>query len=109
MEAYLARIRRLTDDLKVKKLAIPEKVIAAYTLNNLTPDYEHTVAIISQSFRTAGDQIDLTQLYGQLVDESRRLKAREPKELALTSQNSNNGGNTVRPKCPKCHKRGHTE
>src|SRR5690349_18563495 len=50
IEVYLARIRRLTDDLKVKKLAIPEKVIAAYTLNNLTPDYEHIVAIISQTF-----------------------------------------------------------
>jgi gag-polypeptide of LTR copia-type len=59
IKAYLTKIKRLTDDLAARDLAIPNKVIAAYTLNNLTPEYEHTVAIISQSIRSSDTDIDL--------------------------------------------------
>ena len=47
MESYLTRIKRLTDELATRGLTIPDKVIAAYALNNLSPKYENTVAIIS--------------------------------------------------------------
>ena len=53
MEGYLTKVKRLTDDLAARRLTIPNKVIAAYTLNNLTPEYEHIVAIISQSYRAS--------------------------------------------------------
>ena len=44
---------------------IPNKVIMAYTLNNLTPEYENTVAIISQSFRNllVIEDIDIISLF----------------------------------------------
>jgi hypothetical protein len=85
MESYLTTVKRLTDDLATRNLAIPNKVIAAYTLNNLTPEYENTVAIISQSYRTETGDIDLITLFSQLVDESRRIRAREPTEMALNT------------------------
>ena len=47
IEAYLTKVKRLTDDLTARNLTIPNKVIAAYILNNLSPEYENTIAIIS--------------------------------------------------------------
>ena len=61
-----------------KKLDILIKVITAYVLSNLTPKYEHTVAIISQSYRQGLEKIDLQQLFSQLIDESRRLNNKAP-------------------------------
>ena len=107
MEAYLTKIRRYTDQLMAKNLTIPAKVIAAYTLSNLTPEYEATVAIISQSLRTSTTDVDLLQLFGQLVDESRRVKYRdENTEMAmpLTKNKAKNDS-----KCAHCSKLGHTE
>ena len=37
IEAYLTKIKRLTDELHARGLTIPDKVIAAYTLNKLGP------------------------------------------------------------------------
>jgi len=59
IEAYLTKIKRLADDLASRGLAIPNKVIAGYTLSNLTADYDNTVAIISQSYRLQTQNIDL--------------------------------------------------
>jgi Pol polyprotein, beta-barrel domain/gag-polypeptide of LTR copia-type len=101
IEAYLTRIKRLTDELAARGLTIPNKVIAAYALNNLTPDYENTVAIISQSFRTSTTDIDIIQLFSQLIDEARRLKAKEPQEMAMASKDT-------RPYCSHCNKSGHS-
>ena len=112
MEGYLTKVKRLTDDLAARHLAIPNKVIAAYTLNNLTPEYEHTVAIISQSYRASDSQIDLISLFSQLVDESRRIRAIQPMEMALPSKTDTNiGANPKkdRPKCSYCQKIGHNE
>ena len=100
IEAYLTRIKRLTDELAARGLTIPNKVIAAYALNNLTSDYENTVAIISQSFRTTTTDIDIIQLFSQLIDEARRLKAKEPQEMAMASE--------TKRKCAYCHKEGHS-
>ena len=47
VENYINRIKRLTDDLSAQDLKIPIKVIAVWTLNNLTPEFESTVAMIS--------------------------------------------------------------
>ena len=107
IESYLTKIRRQTDQLAAKGLPIPPKVIAAYTLSNLTPEYESTVAIISQTLRTGDNQIDLLQLFGNLVDESRRLKYREnDTEMAMPLTNPRGKG---KPKCNYCTKTGHLE
>ena len=95
IEEYLNQIKRLTDDLSARNLTIPNKVIAAWILNNLSSEYENTVAIISQSIRTkqvaakstpatpkTGESstsdktdINLDDLFAQLIDESRRLRS----------------------------------
>lgn len=124
MEAYLTKVKRLTDDLIARNLGIPKKVIAAYILNNLTPEYENAVAIISQSFRgQPGQDIDLMVLFSHLIDEARRLKDREPQEMAMLSGSNkqgsakaNKGSTSQTPqasagqnrRCDHCNKRGHT-
>ena len=113
IESYLTKIKRLTDELAARNLAIPNKVIAAYTLNNLTADYEYTVAIISQTIRSTNLDVDLNLLFAQLLDESRRLKSRGDVEMAMPIQgggasNKANKPNT-KPKCNHCKKTGHKE
>jgi hypothetical protein len=70
------------------------------------------VAIISQTFRASTANIDLSQLFAQLTDESRRLKSKHDTdiEIAITTRD-------YRPKtkakndskCNFCHKKNHTE
>jgi len=108
IEEYLTRIQRLTDELASKELAIPNKVIAAYTLSNLGPEWENTVAIISQSYRSQSQNgdIDLLALFSQLIDESRRRKAiQQPDEMVMTTQARST--RSIRPKCHHCKKPGH--
>ena len=116
IENYLNQIKRLTDDLSARNLAIPNKVIAAWTLNNLTSDYENTVAMISQFIRTSQSEINLDDLFSQLIDESRRLKSKEDKEMALNSKASSGGAKPKKDKLRKtkrtynhCGKSGHNE
>jgi hypothetical protein len=106
----------LTDDLSARNLAIPNKVIAAWTLNNLTSDYENTVAMISQFIRTNQSEINLDDLFFQLIDESRRLKSKENKEIALNSKPSSGGAKPKEDKprktkrtCNHCRKSEHNE
>jgi hypothetical protein len=73
LENYLAKIRRLIDDLKVKNIILSDRFIAAYILNNLIKNYENIIAIIIQSIRFTSI-INLEDLSAQLIDESRRLK-----------------------------------
>jgi hypothetical protein len=106
IEDYLNRIRRLTDELAARNLAIPNKVIAAYTLSNLGPEWENTVAIISQTFRSQQGDIDLLALFSQLIDESRRRQALHyPVEMVMTSQARPK--KPIRPTCYHCNKVGH--
>jgi hypothetical protein len=111
IENYLNQIKRLTDDLSARNLIIPNKVIAAWTLNNLTSDYENTVTMISQSIRTSQSEINLDDLFFQLIDESRRLKSKENKEMALNSKASSGGAKPKKIKrtCNHCGKSGHNE
>ena len=75
MEAYLNKAKRLQDELYAKNLPLPSKILAVLLLNNLTPEYDPIVAIISQTIRADKEnRVDLTPLFNQLIDESRRLK-----------------------------------
>ena len=112
IEKYINQIKRLTDDLETRKIKIPDKVIAAWTLNNLTPDYESTVAMISQQFRNSTDDIRIDELFAHLIDESRRLKARDPDEMAVLSQKGRNNKKSdpkTSEKCTFCKKSGHKD
>src|SRR5436305_13111488 len=123
IEEYLNQIKRLTDDLSARNLTIPNKVIAAWILNNLSSEYENTVAIISQSIRTkqaaakstpatpkTGESstsddtdINLDDLFAELIDESRRLRSIHVK-TALNAK-ANSGGAKPNKDKPKQTKR----
>jgi hypothetical protein len=103
IESYLTRIKRLSDELASRDLGIPNKVIVAYALNNLTRDYEHTVAIITQELRSTDKEIDLNAIFSYLIDETRRLQSLEPEEMAMNSNTQQN-----QPKCGFCKKKGHS-
>ena len=106
IEKYLTRLKRLSDDLASRNLTIPTKVIVAYALNNLSADYEHTVAIMTQSLRATDDKdIDINAIFSYLIDEARRLKSLEPQEMAMTSKSTT----TQKPKCAFCNRPGHTQ
>src|ERR1700744_753233 len=107
IEAYLTRIKRLSDELSSRNLAIPAKVIVAYALNNLTHEYEHTVAIITQNLRTSDKDVELTAIFSYLIDEARRLKSLEPQEMAMSTSNTPKSTQN-KPKCIHCKKIGHT-
>ena len=117
IEEYLHTIKRLTDDLAARSLTLPNKVIAAWTLNNLTDEYELTVAIISQLFRSSDGEISLDDLFSQLIDESRRLKSKnQDSEMALVShpKPKQGGANAKKDKqekqkCKHCKKSGHPD
>jgi hypothetical protein len=106
LEAYLAKIRQLTDELASRDLTIPKKVIIAYTLNNLTSDFENTVAIISQGIReSSNENIELEKVFAYLIDESKRLKSIS--NTSLSEQALNTSNNAII--CGYCNRKGHTE
>jgi gag-polypeptide of LTR copia-type len=47
IKSYLNKIKQLHDDLTVRNLAIPNKVLAAWVLNGLTRDYKSIIAMIT--------------------------------------------------------------
>jgi hypothetical protein len=59
------------------------------------------VAIISQSIRTSQKEINLDDLFSQLIDESRRLKSKEDKEMALNTKASSRQTNPNKDKFKK--------
>lgn len=119
MEDYLTKIKRLTDQLASRNLAIPNGIIAAYTLSKLTNEYQSVVAVISQAYRQGGanTKIDLANLFSQLMNEEKRIKSRDvDTQMAMPAQalpaqaqggqNRANAGST-RPKCSHCDRKGH--
>jgi hypothetical protein len=123
MELYLHNMRRIVNTLQAKGLELPNKFIIALILNNLTPDYEYTVAIITQTIRTNNNIVlNIDDIFSQLLDESKRQKgykkplviSNEPKEaeMALNTNTSNKKtkkGSRVKQKCSFCGKPNHNE
>jgi hypothetical protein len=115
MEEYLTNIKRLTDQLASRNLAIPTGIIAAYTLSKLSNEYQSMVAVISQTYRQGGgsENINLTNLFGQLIDEEKRVKSRNvDSEMAMPAQThkcNHPGANTGsdKPVCSHCDRIGH--
>ena len=84
MELYLNQIKRLYDQFTVKNVLIPEKVIFAWVLNNLSSNYETLITTITQSIRVNGsDSVKLEDLFSNLIDESKRLKSKDSDAIAL--------------------------
>ena len=106
IERYLMKIRGFTDDLALRNKAMPTEIIAAYTLNNLTREYDYIVAAVTQTFRNE-EKIDLDDLFSAIIDESRRLRAREPEETALVADTKKNSTKKREFRCYYCGKKGH--
>jgi len=72
VEEYLQKIKRLINSLEAREITLPSKFVAALVLNNLNREFDYLVTIITQDLRSNKD-IDLDQIFGQILDESRRL------------------------------------
>ena len=122
MELYLNQIKRLYDQLTAKNVIIPEKVIFAWVLNNLSSNYETLITTITQSICVNGsDSLKLEDLFSNLIDESKRLKTKDSDAIALSvrtkkakeykpyNQNKvqKHSKNKSELKCEHCHKKGH--
>lgn len=126
IELYLQTVKRLTNSLEARNLALPDKFIAALVLNNLNKDYDYLVTIITQDLRSKAT-IDLDQIFSQILDESRRLKGIKSYPHPATTD-SDSGSKDIemslnsattkgkhRPNgksssiCNYCKKRGHNE
>ena len=84
MEEYLNKVKQLTDQLKAKGIELPNQVIVAWVLNNLTSPYEGFVTMVTQSYRTNSSDINLENLFSNLLDESRRQVSKD-QEIALVT------------------------
>jgi hypothetical protein len=104
IEQYLSKIRSLTDDLAVRNKTIPIEIIAAYTLNNLTREYDYIIAAINQAFRKE-EKINLDNLFSQITDEAKRIQDKEPKEMALPAKTKPRDKRFIT--CYNCEKKGH--
>ena len=108
VEAYLTRIRRFTDELALRNKVIPKAIITAFALNNLSSEYSAIIATITTKYRDndKDDEIDIDDLFNAIIDESRRLESRQPKEMALVTKTSaRRVKSTI--KCYNCGKTGH--
>lgn len=72
MEGYLNKVKQLSDQLKAKKLALPDQIVIAWVLNNLSDNYEGFISSVTQSFRTNSGAYTLESLFANLLDESKR-------------------------------------
>ena len=105
MEQYLNNIKRLKDDLEAKDLKIPDRLILAWVLNNLSEAYESFVSITIQSLRTQ-TALSLETLFSSLIDESKRLDSKDSNQTLLSNSKTSNKN---KKKCSFCEKTGHKE
>ena len=102
VENFLATIKRVLTSLKAKDLELPDKLIIAWTLHNLGPEYKAFVASTTQSYRAEATALDQDELFANLLDESRRLHDMEENALISTR-----GYKKSTAKCDKCGRIGH--
>ena len=88
VENYLATIQRILTSLKAKDLKLPNKLIIAWTLHNLGPEFDAFIASTTQTYRAESNEIDMDNLFADLMDESRRIH--NINEKALIAKNSKN-------------------
>jgi hypothetical protein len=110
MENFLNTVKRLTDELKAKEIELPNQVILAWVLNNLTSDYDAFTTIITQSLRTDSSKINLENLFSSLIDEARRQKSKDSDSTALlVNSKKRKFSERARSTCGHCKKPGHKQ
>ena len=108
IEDYLNSIKRITDDLTSRNLKLPDKLIVAWILNNLTEEYNGFTSIITQSIRL-NNSVNLETLFSSLIDESKRLSTKESNYSLNTKGYSKGNKSKINKKCNFCKKPGHLE
>jgi len=83
MEEYLNKVKQLSDQLKAKEIELPNQVIIAWVLNNLSPGYEGFVSNVIQSLRSDPAAYTLESLFSNLLDESKRFSIRDEADVAV--------------------------
>ena len=56
MKDYINNLKRISDQLYTKNIKLPDKVIFAWALDNLTEEYNGFVTTITQTIRVNGDK-----------------------------------------------------
>ena len=117
MEGYINNLKRISDQLRAKNIKLPDKVIYAWVLNNLSEDYDSIVTTITQIIRVNDDKsVNLIELFANLVDESKRITACD-KESVLYTQHDKTKPKKLnkhrveksQKKCSYCKKDNHKE
>ena len=80
MKNYINNLKRISDQLYAKNIKLLDKIIFAWTLDNLTEKYDDIVTTITQTIKINGDKaLNLRELFANLVDESKRVITRDKK------------------------------
>ena len=71
IEAYLNKVKELTDNLKAKDITLPDQLIIAWVLNALDESYNSFIANITQALRKDSKAYTVDSLFENIIDESR--------------------------------------
>ena len=74
VEKYLNEVKRLTGELKVLNLEIPQEIVISLILHNLSKEFEAFTASIIQSFRTNENTYTIDTLIAAIIDKAKRHK-----------------------------------
>ena len=90
IEEFLNRVKYLTNSLDLKSIKILKQLIVAWILNNLSSNYESFVTSVTQSYRNKLVEINLENLFSNLIDKSRRqISLSSNRDKVLFTKNNN--------------------
>ncbi len=92
VEKYLNEVKRLTGELKVLNLEIPQEIVISWILHNLSEEFEAFTASITQSFRSNENAYSIDTLIAAIIDEAKRHKHRNQANTASLEPRKGKGG-----------------
>ena len=88
IKGYINNLKRINNQLRAKDIKLPNKVIYAWILNNLSDNYDLIVTTITQIIRVNKNKsINLIELFVNLVDESKRIIIRDKESVLYIHDN----------------------
>ena len=99
---FLVTIKHISTSLKAKDLELLDKLVIAWTLHNLGPEYKAFITSTTQSYRAESTALDQDDLFANLIDESKRLQ--DIDQNTLFAKNRKPGS---MPKYDYCNKKGY--
>ena len=112
MKNYINNFKRINDQLYAKNIKLFNKIIFAWILDNLIEKYNDFVTIITQIIKVNNDKtLNLTQLFVNLMNESKRIITRDNESVLYIQRNnkfdklSKHRVEKSQKKCPFCKKK----